>query len=866
MISLALRDRLPNSLRRIARGARRKARSAFSARWRGQAAIESLYLLFLGRPARAEDIEANRDKLVRDLATTLLVSAECEFRVLNPIRSRRNLGGDAFDVPPPADVLAWASATLAPKSAAGIRAARDWYALYEALFSDGDVQVLAPQLHLGGRDVLGALNDLRRTQGLHEITGLVEESDGDQIRGWVVDLKAMDRPLRAELWVEGAFAAAAPADLFRREIQDLYGGTGVAGFAIPAPSPAGRPRSAEVREATTGARLGGFVLASRTLPLSELGRLRQELSEVRAALQRVEHALPQIEATFSFPVSAYDAYVEAYEGSADTAPTLSSGWSSSVTVVVDALDAQPGEVEAFLGSLAAQGDGAWDAILICPRGLAAIVNRDLAARVQSASGHSVRVRTAPAVQPPLAFHRVLQQASGELVVFAPASAQLAAGALNRVVSAATEPDAHVIFGDDDRLEVLSPRLSRRSDPCVRSAFDHDLTHQQVGLGSLLAFRKSAALAAGGLRGAPCGVHLHDLVLRIVEQEGEPAVRHTPHVLLHRLTPVAPPVIEALRAAVAAHLGRTEPQAKVEARTDILGAAPPSTLRVRRPHLLENRRAAVIIPTRDRLDLLQPCIDSLLERLPRNRVSQEIVVVDNRSEEPATLTYLEQLRAAGHVRVERFDGPFNWALINNAAARGTDADVLVFLNNDTVALSPDWCDALCEQALRPQVAAVGARLLYGDGTIQHGGVVVGVRGFALHEAVGCSGGDPGYLGRQALVRRVSAVTGACLATRTDVFRRLGGFDGVTFPVDGNDIDYCLRAIELDLRVVYTPDSTLYHLESKSRGYDNDEEKRLRAQRASEAMWRRWGGPDRLDPHYSPRFARDARPFARLRPWP
>jgi GT2 family glycosyltransferase len=178
------------------------------------------------------------------------------------------------------------------------------------------------------------------------------------------------------------------------------------------------------------------------------------------------------------------------------------------------------------------------------------------------------------------------------------------------------------------------------------------------------------------------------------------------------------------------------------------------------------------------------------------------------------------------------------------------------------LSPDWVRELASQAVRANVGAVGARLFYEDGTIQHGGVVLGGR--AVHEGIGERPGEGGYLGRTALQRNVSAVTGACLATRKSLFLELGGFDEAGLKVAFNDVDYCLKVRAAGLSVIYTPFATLYHLESKSRGIDDDFTKRLRSQSELGIMRGRWRNSLERDPFYNARFNRSGRPFTRLRP--
>jgi GT2 family glycosyltransferase len=224
--------------------------------------------------------------------------------------------------------------------------------------------------------------------------------------------------------------------------------------------------------------------------------------------------------------------------------------------------------------------------------------------------------------------------------------------------------------------------------------------------------------------------------------------------------------------------------------------------------------SILIPFRDEPRLLRTCVDSIASTTA-SHANVELVLIDNGSTDPETLTLLDRLAESPGVRLLADPRPFNWAALNNVGAQTAQGDVLLFLNNDVEARQAGWLAALCAQALRPDVAAVGARLLYPDGRLQHCGLVVGLTGAAGHVLGGLNGDEPGYLKMATAARECSAVTGACLATRRDAFELLNGFDE-TLGVDLNDVDYCLRAATLGLRTIYEPAAELVHHESPSRG--------------------------------------------------
>ena len=225
-------------------------------------------------------------------------------------------------------------------------------------------------------------------------------------------------------------------------------------------------------------------------------------------------------------------------------------------------------------------------------------------------------------------------------------------------------------------------------------------------------------------------------------------------------------------------------------------------------------ASIIIPTRDRAHLLQACVSSIFARSGAH--PYEVIVVDNGSAEDRTLRYLAELERDPRVRILRRPIPFNFSRLCNDGAAIASGAALIFLNNDTAVVSSDWLAPLTGMATRPEIGAVGPKLLFKSGRVQHAGVVVGLMGRADHLFGRARNGDPGYLGMLGATREVSAVTGACLAVERGKFDAVGGFDADNLPIDLNDIDLCLRLRERGLVNLYTPDSTLYHYESATRG--------------------------------------------------
>ena len=259
------------------------------------------------------------------------------------------------------------------------------------------------------------------------------------------------------------------------------------------------------------------------------------------------------------------------------------------------------------------------------------------------------------------------------------------------------------------------------------------------------------------------------------------------------------------------------------------------------------RVSIVIPSRDRLDLIERVCRGVLAETAYPAI--ECVIVDNGSTDPAVLAHYDALRRDPRVAIVAHDAPFNFSAMVNAGVAAATGSVVVLLNNDVAVLRPDWLDAMVRQALRPEVGAVGARLLYADGTLQHAGVVVGLGGRAGHILRKRPGDTPGHLGRLRVAHEVSAVTAACLAVSRENYLAVGGFDAEAFPVDFNDVDFCLRLGAIGRKTVWTPAATLAHLESVSRG-PSVGAKRIRFEQEAARFAERWRHAIRHDPFHHP----------------
>ncbi len=410
------------------------------------------------------------------------------------------------------------------------------------------------------------------------------------------------------------------------------------------------------------------------------------------------------------------------------------------------------------------------------------------------------------------------------------------------------PDAAILYSDEDKIDDAGGRF----DPYFKPDFSPELFLGQNYLNHLTLFRRSEVVAAGGWRPDRDGSQDYDLALRILARVGPARVVHVPRILYHwrataGSTAVAPGeksyAFTAGLRALEDHVAATLPGARVEP----VGGAP--YYRVIHPVPEPAPRVTILIPTRDGGAVLDRCLASLVALT--DYAAFEVVIIDNGSAAPQTLALLEAWpRRDGRIRVLRDDRPFNFAALNNAAAATARGDLLCLMNDDIEILEPGWLTEMVSLAVRPEIGCVGSKLLYPSGTLQHGGVVLGIGGVAGHAFKHAPAGDPGRFWHLGLRRTVSAVTAACLVVRASVYAEVGGLDAEHLAVAFNDVDFCLKVREAGYRNVWTPFATLKHHESLSRGAETTPEKQARFTREVETMRRRWGAALDSDPFYSP----------------
>ncbi len=441
----------------------------------------------------------------------------------------------------------------------------------------------------------------------------------------------------------------------------------------------------------------------------------------------------------------------------------------------------------------------------------------------------------------------LRAATGEYVAFADHDDMLTPDALYECVKALREsPGTELAYSDEDKVSMNGRRYF---EPHFKPDYDPDLLRSMNYFCHLVVVKKTLLERVGPLDEAFDGAQDYDFVLRCVEHTDR--IAHIPKVLYHwrahgKSTAEDPEskryAFEAGRRAVQAHYDRMGIPAKVS-----MGRYP--GLYRTRYAWKEQPLVSILIPNKDHVQDLDKCIRSIEEQSSYR--NYEYVILENNSELPETFEYYRNLEAENKkARVARWEGGFHFAAINNFGAGLAKGEYLLLLNNDTEMIGPDCIRELLGYCMREDVGVVGARLYYGDDTIQHAGVVLGFGGIAGHAFLGFGRGENGYFSRIICAQDYSAVTAACMMTKASVYRQVGGMTE-DLAVAFNDIDYCMKVRKAGKLVVYNPYAELYHYESKSRGPEDSPQKQERYYREMEYFVKKWKAElDAGDPYYNP----------------
>jgi GT2 family glycosyltransferase len=702
------------------------------------------------------------------------------------------------------------------------------------------------------------------------IDGVLDGLIDGMIQGWALKTDAAGRKtggLRLLISADGQPIAELTADQFRADVRQAGAADPSCGFAYALP-PELRNRSrirleVHAMPGRLPLRHSPMELILPTLPeranilalidrADDLFRFAHQLQkDLRAALPAERYSLANYEAWALQNQAKLAARAAARYGEIAGRP--------SVSILCPVFRPNLPDFLAAIDSVRAQSYENWELILVDD------ASRDAALRqaIATLARDEPRIRAFANPQNTgisAATNRALAEARGELTVLFDHDDVLDPHALEVMLRARTATGARLLYSDEDKIN----HAGRFAEPNLKPDFNYRFLLELNYICHLVMVETSLARAAGGLNPRFDGAQDHDFLLRLTELLPAEAIHHVPEILYHwRISPSStagqarakPRAAAAGVQAISEHLERRNIGAEISQRGDL------TCYRVTFTNT-ENPGISILIPFRDRIAMTQDCVEAIRE-LTRD-VDYEIILLDNWSTSPQAEAFCAAQANLPDTRVIRIAEPFNFSRINNIGAAAAKHPFLLFMNNDVRVSSENWLRILLNEALAdPKTAAVGAKLLYPGGNIQHAGVVLGIGGVADHAFRGLPSAAPGYLAYAIAAREVAAVTAACMLVRADAFNQAGGFDETELGIAFNDIDLCIKLRQAGHRILCTPECTAEHQESASRGDDFAEQKLARFMRENQVMLQRWQHLLPHDPFYNPHFARDGGIYRDLR---
>ena len=456
-------------------------------------------------------------------------------------------------------------------------------------------------------------------------------------------------------------------------------------------------------------------------------------------------------------------------------------------------------------------------------------------------------------------NEALKMASGKYIGLLDHDDLLPSIALYEIVKAINEnKDVDFIYTDEDKITDINNRFA----PYFKPDYSPETLAVHNYITHLVVFKKELLEKTGIFDDGYNGAQDFDLVLRLTENAKN--IVHIPKILYHwragenstaNVAEAKPYAYEAGRRAVEAHIGRLGREGTVENGQDI-----PGVYKINYK-VIGNPKVSILIPNKDGINYLKTCIKSILKLTTYS--NYEIVIIENNSEKKSTFKYYEKLKKNPKIKILEYkEKEFNYSRIINFGVKNVDGDFVMQLNNDTKLITKNWLEQFIGYAQFKEIGAIGARLYYKDKSIQHAGIAIGIAGTAGNLLTNLEYGKHAYYGFEAITRNVSAVTGACLFSRREIYEEVNFMEEKHFKVAFNDVDFCLKILEKGYRILYNPYIELFHYESKTRGYDElDITKKARFDKEAEKFKTKWKNVlMKPDKYYNRNFARNRVDFS------
>ncbi len=449
-----------------------------------------------------------------------------------------------------------------------------------------------------------------------------------------------------------------------------------------------------------------------------------------------------------------------------------------------------------------------------------------------------------------ASNSALELACGEYMILLDHDDMLAPNALYEMAKKLNEnKNLKLIYSDEDKIDENNNRFA----PHFKSGWNPDMFFSQNYICHLVLLKKDLIKKINGFRKGYEGSQDYDLLLRYIEQINYNEIDRIEKILYHWRAIKGSTALKNSEKNYTHDAGLKALKdyfSKKDENITVEDGLLPNTYKVIYPIPEDEPKVSIIIPTRNKYTFLSKCINSIFEKTTYK--NYEILVVNNGSNGPRILKYFEKIKNHDKIKILNYDKPFNYSSINNYAVKHASGEIIALLNNDVEVISQNWLTEMVLHAIRPEIGAVGAKLYYDNDTIQHAGVILGIAGVAGHSHKYFEKSKNGYFSRLKIIQNLSAVTGACLVVRKELYEEVNGLEEKNLKVAFNDVDFCLKLLEKGYRNLWTPYVELYHHESISRGKEDNPEKVKRFNSEVEYMKNRWLNYLENDKYYNHNF--------------